>query len=217
MDDKIILTVFTDPMMGLSYESEPILERLQREYAGQLEIRYVMSVLVRDVADFMTPEERAMGPEAGIRRYCMRLAQIYKSEESIGRLPINMEGFRLLDPEHRSSTPLCLAYKAAQIAAPEKADSFLLKLRHATVLDCRPTTHEEEILAVIRESGIEEAAFLAAFRDGRAEAALEQDLTLTRHLGIRSLPAYSIQFHDKALFLQSFEIDDFITAIDKLL
>ena len=109
MEDKIILTAFTDPMMGLSYESEPIIERLQIEYAGQIEIRYVMSVLVRDVSDFMLPEELALEPEDGIRAYCKRLAQIYKSEEAIGGLPINMDGFRLFDTEHRSSKPLCLA------------------------------------------------------------------------------------------------------------
>lgn len=176
MEDKIILTVFTDPMMGLSYESEPILERLQREYAEQLEIRYVMSVLVRDVSDFMTRSEQAMEPEAGIRAYCKRLAQIYKSEESIGGLPIHMEGFCLFDAEHRSSRPLCLAYKAAQLAAPEKADDFLTALRHATVLDCRPTSREEEILRIVRNTGIEEASFTAHFHDGSAEAALEQDL-----------------------------------------
>ncbi|MBQ6908733.1 MAG: hypothetical protein IJP56_07000 [Synergistaceae bacterium] len=79
MNGKIIITVFTDPMMGLSYESEPILERLQIEYAG----RYVMSLLVRDVSDFMTPDELALESEAGIQRYCERLAMIYKSEETI--------------------------------------------------------------------------------------------------------------------------------------
>ena len=179
-----------------------------------LSIRYVMSVLVRDVSDFMTPSERALPPEEGIPLYCKRLAQIYKSEESIGGLPIHMEGFRLFDPEHRSSRPLCLAYKAAQIAAPEIADAFLLNLRHATVLDCRPTTHEEEFLAVVRASGIEEASFLAAYHDGRAEAALEQDLALTRRLGIRSLPGYVIQHHGNALFLQSFALGDFIEAIN---
>lgn len=216
MDDKIILTVFTDPMMGLSYESEPILERLQREYAGQLEIRYVMSVLVRDVADFMTPEERAMGPEAGIRRYCQRLAQIYKSEEPIGGLPINMDGFRLFDAEHRSSKPLCLAYKAAQLAAPDKADAFLTALRHATVLECRPTTHEEEILRVARKIGIDEETFSRYFHDGSAEAALEQDLAFTSSLGIRSLPTYLLQYRDKALLLQSFDYRDFDRAINRL-
>ena len=214
MDEPIFLTVFTDPMMGLSYESEPILDALSRRYGERLRIRYVMSVLVRDVSDFMTSAERVLPPEEGIPLYCKRLAQIYKSEESIGGLPIHMEGFRLFDPEHCSSKPLCLAYKAAQIAAPELANTFLLKLRRATVLDCRPTTHEEEILAVARASGIEEAAFLSAFHDGRAETALEQDLLLTRRLGIRSLPGYVIQHHGNALFLQSFALGDFIEAIN---
>ena len=36
---------------------------------------------------YMLPEELAMEPAAGIRRYCRRLAQIYKSEEAIGGLP----------------------------------------------------------------------------------------------------------------------------------
>ena len=216
MEDKIILTVFTDPMMGLSYESEPILERLQAEYGNRLELRYVMSVLVRDVSDFMTFEERAMEPEAGIRRYCKRLAQIYKSEENIGGLPINMEGFHLFDTEHRSSKPLCLAYKAAQLAAPDKADVFLTALRHATVLECRPTTHKEEILCVVRKVGIEEESFSRYFRDGSAEAALEQDLAFTHSLGIRSLPTYLLQYRDQALMLRSFDYQDFDRAITRL-
>ena len=139
--EKVIITAFTDPMMGLSYESEPIMERLQKEYSGKIEFRYVMGLLVRDVSEFMTPAERTMEPEAGIRRYCERLAGIYKSEESIGGLPINMDGFCLFDTEHRSSKPLNLAYKAAQFAAPEKADAFLVALRHATVIYSLPTTH----------------------------------------------------------------------------
>ena len=93
MKEKIVLTTFTDPMMGLSYESEPVMNRLKQEYGNQIEFRYVMSLLVWDVSDFMTPEERRMDAESGIRRYCERLAGIYKSEESIGGLPINMDGF----------------------------------------------------------------------------------------------------------------------------
>lgn len=216
MENKIILTVFTDPMMGLSYESEPIIDRLRKEYAGNIEIRYVMSLLVRDVSDFMTPEELALEPEKGIACYCGRLARIYKSEESIGGLPINMDGFRLFDAEHRSSQPLCLAYKAAQLTAPDKANDFLTELRHATVLECRPTTHFDEILRIVRKAGLDENAFVQHYRNGSGEAALSDDLSFTRRLGIRSLPSYLIQYGEKAVIMQSFDGTDFIREINRI-
>ena len=203
MDDKIILTVFTDPMMGLSYESEPILERLQREYDGQLSIRYVMSVLVRDVTDFMTPEERVMEPEAGLRRYCMRLAQIYKSEESIGGLPIHMDGFRLFDEEHRSSYPLCIAYEAAKLTAPEKAEAFLYRLRYATIVQTRQTTKEEELLQVAKCTGLDVSAFSMRLHDGTAAAEFQEDLRYTRSLGIRGLPAYLVQVGERRVLINA--------------
>ena len=137
---KIILTAFTDPMMGLSYESEPIMDRLHKEYGDVVEFRNVMGLLVRDVSDFMTPEERSSEPEKGISLYCKRLARIYKSEEFIGGLP-----------------------------------------------------------------------------DGSAETALIEDLAFAHRLGIHSLPAYLIQYKDKALLMQSFEYQDFVAAITKLM
>jgi predicted DsbA family dithiol-disulfide isomerase len=134
-----------------------------------------------------------MEPAEGIRRYFARLADIYRSEEAIGGLPITMEGFCLFDEEHRTSRPLCLAYEAARICDPDRADAFLTALRHATVADCRPTTHDDEILRVVRETGIDEEAYLGHYRNGSAEAALERDLALTHRMGIHSLPSYLVQ------------------------
>ena len=76
--EKIILTTFTDPMMGLSYEQEPVYEKLAAHYGGQLEFRYVMAGLVRDVSDFMLPSELSLPAAEGIRQYNKRLAGIYK-------------------------------------------------------------------------------------------------------------------------------------------
>ena len=176
-----------------------------------------MGLLVRDISDFMTPEERSLKPEEGIPRYCQRLAQIYKSEESIGGLPINMDGFCLFDKEHRSSNPLNLAYKAARLADPEKADAFLVALRHATVIDCLPTTHFDIIMKVVRDTGIDEGSFIRHYQDGSAEAALNEDLAFARRLGIHSLPAYLMQYKDKAIIIQSFEYHDFSDAIKSLI
>lgn len=58
-----------------------------------------MALLVQDASAFMLPEERGMEPDEGIRVYCQRLARIYKREESIGGLSINVELFDTLSAE----------------------------------------------------------------------------------------------------------------------
>ena len=40
MSEKIIFTTFTDPMMGLTYEMEPIYDRLKHEYGDWIEFRF---------------------------------------------------------------------------------------------------------------------------------------------------------------------------------
>lgn len=123
----------------------------------------------------------------------------------------------VFDKDHRSSKPLNLAYKAAQLADPKKADSFLIALRHATVIDCLPTTHFDIIMGVVRDTGIDEESFIRHYQDGSAESALNEDLAFAGRLGIRSLPAYLIQHKDKALLLQSFDYQDFVEMINRII
>lgn len=175
-----------------------------------------MALLVRDVSDFMVPEELAMEPGQGIKCYCRRLAGIYKSKETIGGLPMNMDSFCLFDEDHRSSRPLNLAFKAAQLVDPDKADDFLRALRHATVLECRPTTHFDEILSLAIKTGINEKAFISCYRNKEAEKALETDLAFAESLGIRSLPSYLIQYKNRALILQSFAYKTFADALKRI-
>ncbi|OBZ33902.1 DsbA family protein [Megasphaera sp. DISK 18] len=215
--EKIILTTFTDPMMGLSYEQEPVYEQLADHFGDRLVFRYVMSGLVRDVSDFMLPEERALPAEEGIRLYNRRLARIYKGEEGIGGLPVNMDGFHLFNADHRSSYPLCIAYKAAEICCPEKAFSFLLKLRRATIVETRKTTKTDELISIAGEAGLDKAQFRRAFEDGRATAAFQKDLELTRSLGIHQLPTVQLQYGEKAVLVNGMaSYEAFVNTIDKL-
>ena len=52
MQEKLTVTTFANPMMGLTYECEPIYDRLEAAYP-QIRFRWVMSLLVRDVSDFI--------------------------------------------------------------------------------------------------------------------------------------------------------------------
>ena len=178
MDDKISLVTFTDPMMGLSYECEPIFRKLETHFAGKIEFHYVMSLLVRDVYDLIDPDDLRRGKEFAIKNYNARLAEIYESEEVLGGLPINMTGFELFSVNETSSAPLNIAYKAAQIVDAEKADEFLYRLRYATIVDCRPTTRLSEILKVVIKTGLDVKKFLAAYNDGRAEKNFQADLQI---------------------------------------
>ena len=203
MDDKISLVTFTDPMMGLSYECEPIFRKIETHFAGKIEFHYVMSLLVRDVYELVDPDDLQFGNEIAIKNYNAKLAEIYRLEEGLGGLPINMDGFQLFSVNETSSKPLNIAYKAAQLVDATKADEFLYRLRYATIVDCRPTTRLQEILKVIVKSGLDIKKFLAHYNDGSAEKNFQIDLQICRRLGIHSLPSYLIQYKDKGALVQN--------------
>lgn len=203
MDEKISLVIFTDPMMGLSYECEPIMRKIETHFANRVEFDYVMSGLVRDVYELVDPDELALGKDVAIDRYNARLADVYRAEEALGGLPINMTNFALFSTTETSSDPLNIAFKAAQIVDAARAERFLYRLRFATVAECRPTTKLTEILRVAIQCGIDSKKFLAAFNDGRAEKNFRADLEICRRLEIHSLPSYLIQFKSRGALIQN--------------
>lgn len=218
MQQKIKLTIFTDPMMGLSYESEPEIRRMQTHFGDVLDIRYAMCVLVDDVRHFMVQEDMAETPEQTLRNYNRRLAGIYRKEEEISGMPIAMEECRLFDMQHLTSEPLCLAVKAVQYVAPDRAEQFLYRLRYATIVEVLPTTHREVLLDVLRQTGgIDEAAFLEAYDNGLVQNALRHDAFLARNLHLHSLPAYMLHYGNRHIIIHdTANFDTFAAAILQL-
>lgn len=214
--EKLTITTFTDPMMGLSYECEPIFRKLETHFPN-ITFQYVMSVLVPDVYDRVNPDDLLHSKEFALKNYNQQLAKIYESEEAITGMPINMTDFHLFSTEHTSSLPLNLAYKAAQLAASEKADLFLYNLRYATIVDCRPTTQLPEILKVVQQTNIDENSFLKHYHDGSGQEALNRDLAFRQELGIRDLPAYLIHYQEKSVLVQRLiGYDTFVSVIAQL-
>ena len=212
------MTIFTDPMMGLSYESEPVIRQLETHFSELLDIRYAMCVLVGDVRHFMIPDDMAETPELTLRNYNHRLASIYRKEEEINGMPIAMEECRLFDMQHLTSEPLCLAVKAVQSIAPDRAEQFLYRLRYATIVEVRPTTHREELLRVVRlTGGINEKAFLESYNNGTAEKALQHDLCIAQSLNLQSLPAYLLRYGSRHIIIRDMaHYDTFVAAIRQL-
>lgn len=213
------ITIFTDPMMGLSYESTPFLAKLENYYSTQIRFTTKMAGLVRDVSDFMISDDFSDGEKQVLVRYNRRLAKIYQTEQNISGLPICItpDNLALFDETHRSSTPMNLAVKAVQHIAPEKAEIFLYRLRYALIVETRPITHWDEILRTVNLVGLNAAAFQTAFADGTAETELDKDWTERDKLGIRSLPAYLLDYHGRQILVQGVADDGYLmAAVEKL-
>lgn len=216
-DKKILITTFTDPMMGLSYQMEPIFRKLETHFNGYIQFKYVMSGLVRDVYDFVDPNDLIIGKEFALKNYLVKLAKIYESEETITGMPMNMSDLQLFSTSHTSSIPLNLAYKAAQLTDNNKADLFLYNLRYATIVDCKPTTKFEEIISIAKKTGIDLNKFSKHYEDGSAQLALDKDYNLTSSLAIYRLPAYLIKYGDKSILINyMMSYIDFLNVIEKL-
>ena len=215
--NKVTILTFTDPMMGLSYESEPIFRKLETHFEGSVDFKYLMSVLVKNVYDLVNPADLSVSKEFALKNYNARLAKIYENEESISGMPINMRGFQLFSVNETSSLPLNLAYKAAELTNIAKAEEFLYRLRYATIVECRPTTKFEEILRVVRAVNLDEEKFLANFNGGNAEKSLQRDLNFAYKLGIHTLPSYLVEYGSEgALFQKLLSYNDFVKIIYNL-
>lgn len=203
MAEAVQILTFTDPMMGLSYECEPIFRKLETHFAGAVDFKFRMGLLVPNVYDRIDPRDLAAGNESAIKNYNARLAKIYEDEEEIAGMPINMDGFALFSVTETSTLPLNLAYKAAQLVDVKRADLFLYNLRYATVVECRPTTRLEEILRVVRLTKISVEDFMEQYENGNARAALNDDLRFAEMLRLRTLPAYLISCGEEGALAQS--------------
>lgn len=217
MKEPLIIYQFTDPMMGLSYESEPFFRQVESHFGEQIRFQPIMGGLVRNVADFMITDDFKEGEEKAFLRYNRRLAKIYQSEQVISGMPIKMDNLQLFSPERTSSLPLNLAFKAVQLTEANKAEIFLYRLRFATVAECRPTTKLDEILRVVKQCDIDVKRFLQHYQDGSAQLALERDFAFLSEVGVRGLPAYLFEYQDKRLLRSGvLTYADFVAAIEQV-
>ena len=157
----IIIQTFTDPMMGLSYECEPVYEKLANYFNGHI-----------------------------------------------------------FDENHKSSYPLNIAYKAAELINPDKAYLYLFRLRRATILEGRQTTLDDELINIAREVGISEKIFCEYYYNGqamRAMRAFQEDLNFKNSLGIHYLPSCIIQCGNQAKIVNGLiGFDNFLAVIENL-
>ena len=187
---EIIITNFTDPVCVWCWGTEPVLRALETRYPGDIEVRYVMGGLVKDISDFDDP---ANGIGGDISLINGQVASHWQESADRHGMPIMTENFRLFSTEYPSTYPLNIACKAAQLASPGLANRYLRRLREATLTQAQLTNRQPVLDALAREVGIDMTAFEQALRDGSAKRAFQTDLGLGQALGVSAFPTFLVK------------------------
>lgn len=187
---RIIITNFTDPVCVWCWGTEPVFRALETHYPDQIEFRYITGGLVDDIDHFADASNGIDGGSEGANKQIM--SHWLEATDRHG-MPIKAEGFHLFSKEYPSTYPQNIAYKAAQIADPEKADAFLRRMREATLTEAKVTSNPDVQIELASEVGINIAAFIKAIRSGEAEKKFKADLAITYSTGVRGFPSFLVK------------------------
>ena len=186
----------------------------------QFKRQYTMSkVIITNVTDPVCPW--CWGEEPFFRKLETHFPNLITWRNVMGGLvedmnkPIKVEGFNLFSETENSSFPLCIAFKAAQIADAEKADLFLYNLRAAAMAEARQAISEAELIAIADESGIDIAAFLDPLNDGSAEKAFWQDVEEAKSIKVEVFPTFVFEYEGKKMPLKNFRDYNTMAAMIK--
>lgn len=132
----------------------------------------------------------------------------------MGGLVENINDF---SDKYPSSYPQCIAYKAALLMDKPKADKLLRRIREATATENLLTSHEDVLISLAEEVGLDVRQFTTHLHDGSAEQALQGDLALTRALKISDFPSFLIKYNSQQVMVRGYkDFDTFVSVISSI-
>jgi predicted DsbA family dithiol-disulfide isomerase len=180
---------FSDPFCSWCWASEPALLALQERYRGQIQIRYVMGGLVRDMAGFFD-SSNAIRTTAQVAPHWRLVA------ERTGQ-PIDERLMEEIGDPHFSTWPSAEAVKAAGLQGEEVGTRYLRRLRRGALAEKQHIERPEVRMALAREvSGLSVKQLQRDLIRGAGRAAFEHDLAFCKKLGVTGLPTHLFQGAD---------------------
>ena len=190
MKNHITITNFTDTACIWCWGTEPIFRALETHYPNLIEFRYVMGGLVDDINNFSDPGN---GIDAGAKGANEQIVAHWLEAAHHHRMPVKPEGFHLFSDEFPSTYPQNIAYKAAQLVDPNKADAYLRRVREATLTEAKVTGNPDVLIELACEVGLERAAFSKALKSKEVEQAFHEDLRLNHAAGVEVFPSFLVE------------------------
>lgn len=107
-------------------------------------------------------------------------------------MPVMIEEFHLMTPEHHSTYPMNIAYKAAEMIDKALAKKYLRRIREAVATEGKQANDPVVLIDLAVETGFDRDEFSNLFLNGPAIKAFEEDKKLTISKRVFGLPNYLI-------------------------
>ena len=166
---------YTDPICSTCWSIQPIIRKLQLEYADYLDIDYHMGGLLPSWKDYNN--DIIKSPSDAAKHW----------EEVNSSQIMFLDGDVWFEDPLNSSFPPSIAFKAAQLQDSDKAITFLRRLRELVFLEKKNITRWEIIENAALSSGLD-AALLKKNYAGEGLKLFEADLELAKDLEITIFP-----------------------------
>lgn len=202
-NNKIIEIIeFSDPVCTWCWGSEPVLRKLETRYGEQLQVKYIMGGLVKNIEDFYDSANDIGGDANESNRQIV--SHWLRASQRHG-MPVQEEGFTLFSKEHPSTYPQNIAYKAALMESETLANKFLRNIREATATQARQTNKTGVLIEIATESGLDIAKFIERFSDGSAEAAFMEDLKIMHSFNVRGFPSFLVKYGNDEVLMRGYQ------------
>ena len=208
--EALTLIEYTDPHSIWCWGCEPVLRRVEWLYP-EVRVRAVMGGLFEDFRPMKEYWTRMSGGN-----WKSSVHTFFSGVAGTHRMPTDAD--RLLDAtdDFVSTSPACLAAKAAELQGPREGGRYLRRLREAFNAEGRGIHRREVQEAVAVESGIDLGAFRAALEDGRAERAFQADLQATRADKVTGFPTFVVRRLAQAVRIEGYHPwDTFLGALQE--
>lgn len=207
---KVEIIEFTDPVCTWCWGSEPLLKELKVKYKDQVEVKYIMGGLVKDINQFYDSFNDIGGDADNSNK---QIVAHWLEASKKHQMPVNSEGFNLFSNENPSTYPQNIAYKAAQMEDETLANKFLRSLRVATITKAKITSQLGVLIELASEAGLDVAKFIERYSDGSAEKAFLEDLKLTHNYGVRGFPSFLVRYGENEILLRGYQTYPTIKAV----
>lgn len=210
MEEKLSITVFTDPVCTWCWGAEAVVRAVETHFPGKITMRSAMGGLIKDFRTGPGSDDPEDGPTPD--EINTMIGQAMPKMQARSGMPMCGESYHLWSNEHPSSYPMDIAFKAVEAVDPARAELFLYNMKLATNAAARVTSDEAVMADIARESGIDADAMLARIHDGSAERAFWEDMALKEQIEVHVLPSFLLNYKTEKYLIRGYV--DYATFCD---